>query len=178
MIFCSKCSQWMFFFLKTDEVKGQQWGDWMPDRGNCFNRTGKNFVRCTHSNFTLSGFEHGSSWFNFSYLQSPVVTNTYTYLHWSYYCPIDERRSGIKTLPKTYLQRLIVILNGTVGHCGIAWVGTIGSAAWWYRCNGDETCGSSYKHFTLINYDSRVVPDLKIPHITTLNSQITCIKCL
>ena len=24
------------------------------------------------------------------------------------------------------------------------------------------------KHFTLINYDSRVVPDWKIPHITTL----------
>ena len=31
-----------------------------------------------------------------------------------------------------------------------------------------ETCGQSYKHFTLVNYDSRGVPDLKIPHITTL----------
>ena len=28
--------------------------------------------------------------------------------------------------------------------------------------------GQSYKEFTLINYDSRVVPDWKIPHITTL----------
>ena len=28
----------------------------------------------------------------------------------------------------------------------------------------------SYKHYTLINYDSRVVPDLKIPHIMTLES--------
>ena len=31
-------------------------------------------------------------------------------------------------------------------------------------------CGQSYKQFTLINYDSRVVPDLKTPHITTLGS--------
>ena len=28
----------------------------------------------------------------------------------------------------------------------------------------------SYKHFTLVNYGSRVVTDLKIPHITTLES--------
>ena len=35
------------------------------------------------------------------------------------------------------------------------------------------TSGQSYKHFTLINYDSRVVPDLKIPHITTLDSYLT-----
>ena len=32
------------------------------------------------------------------------------------------------------------------------------------------TCGQSYKHFTLVNYDSRVVPDWKIPHIITLES--------
>ena len=31
-----------------------------------------------------------------------------------------------------------------------------------------RTRGKSYKHFTLVNYDSRVVPDWKIPHITTL----------
>ena len=31
-----------------------------------------------------------------------------------------------------------------------------------------DYCGQSYKHFTIINYDSRVVPDLKLPHITTL----------
>ena len=30
-----------------------------------------------------------------------------------------------------------------------------------------KTCGQSYKHFTLVNYDSRVVPDWKIPHIMT-----------
>ena len=30
--------------------------------------------------------------------------------------------------------------------------------------------GHSYKHLKLVNYDSRVVPDLKIPHITTLES--------
>ena len=32
------------------------------------------------------------------------------------------------------------------------------------------TCGQSYKHFTVVNYDSTVVPDFKIPHITTLES--------
>ena len=30
--------------------------------------------------------------------------------------------------------------------------------------------GQSYKQFTLVNYDSRDVPDLKTPHITTLGS--------
>ena len=33
-----------------------------------------------------------------------------------------------------------------------------------------DTFGQSYKAPTIINYDSRVVPDLKIPHITTLES--------
>ena len=33
-----------------------------------------------------------------------------------------------------------------------------------------HTCGQSYKHFTLVNYDTRVVPDWKIPHIMTLES--------
>ena len=32
----------------------------------------------------------------------------------------------------------------------------------------DRICGRSYKHFTIGNYDSRVVTDWKIPHITTL----------
>ena len=36
--------------------------------------------------------------------------------------------------------------------------------------NTRASCGQSYKHFTLVNYDSRVVPDCKIPHITTLES--------
>ena len=31
-------------------------------------------------------------------------------------------------------------------------------------------CGQSYKQFTVVNYDSRVIPDLKIPQITTLES--------
>ena len=33
-----------------------------------------------------------------------------------------------------------------------------------------QISGQSYKHFTLVNYDSRVIPDWKIPHITTLES--------
>ena len=32
------------------------------------------------------------------------------------------------------------------------------------------TCGQSYKASTIVIYHSRVVPDLKIPHITTLES--------
>ena len=31
-------------------------------------------------------------------------------------------------------------------------------------------CGQSYKASMIVIYDSRVVPDLKIPHITTLES--------
>ena len=31
-------------------------------------------------------------------------------------------------------------------------------------------CGQSYKASTIIMYDSSVVPDFKIPHITTLDS--------
>ena len=41
-----------------------------------------------------------------------------------------------------------------------------------------ETSGQSYKHFTLVNYDSTVVPDWKIPHIMTLELQITIVNCL
>ena len=33
-----------------------------------------------------------------------------------------------------------------------------------------NTSGQSYKASTIIIYDSRVVPDWKIPHITTLES--------
>ena len=36
--------------------------------------------------------------------------------------------------------------------------------------NGQETCGQSYKASTIVIYDSRIVPDLKIPHIATLES--------
>ena len=31
-------------------------------------------------------------------------------------------------------------------------------------------CGKSYKASTIVIYDSRVIPDLKIPYITTLES--------
>ena len=34
----------------------------------------------------------------------------------------------------------------------------------------DSYSGQSYKQFTIVIYDSRVVPDLKIPLITTLDS--------
>ena len=32
----------------------------------------------------------------------------------------------------------------------------------------NTSSGQSYKQFTIVNYDSRVIPDLKTPHITTL----------
>ena len=33
-----------------------------------------------------------------------------------------------------------------------------------------EACGQSYKTSTIVIYDSRVVPDLKLPNISTLES--------
>ena len=39
-----------------------------------------------------------------------------------------------------------------------------------YYDDDDNCCGQSYKASTIVNYDSRVVPDLKIPHVTTLES--------
>ena len=38
------------------------------------------------------------------------------------------------------------------------------------RSSEFESCGQSYKALMIIIYDSRVVPDLKLPHITTLES--------
>ena len=35
---------------------------------------------------------------------------------------------------------------------------------------GSVSCGQSYKASTIVIYNSRVVPDWKIPHITTLES--------
>ena len=34
----------------------------------------------------------------------------------------------------------------------------------------DAICGQSYKAPTIVIYNSRVVPDLKLPHFTTLES--------
>ena len=49
------------------------------------------------------------------------------------------------------------------------------------RAYSSVTSGQSYKHFTLVNYDSRVVPDLKILYIAVavdLNTrQIEAIPC-
>ena len=38
------------------------------------------------------------------------------------------------------------------------------------RLQQEVTSGQSYKASTIVIYDSTVVPDLKIPHITTLES--------
>ena len=37
---------------------------------------------------------------------------------------------------------------------------------------GRYTSGQSYKASTIVIYNSRVIPDLKIPHITTLDSKL------
>ena len=40
-----------------------------------------------------------------------------------------------------------------------------------FKLNGrSEYSGQSYKASSIVIYDSRVIPDLKIPHITTLES--------
>ena len=41
-----------------------------------------------------------------------------------------------------------------------------------------KACDQSYKASKVVIYDSRVVPDLKITHITTLESQFMIVKCL
>ena len=45
-------------------------------------------------------------------------------------------------------------------------------------CRTFKYSGQSCKASTIVIYDSRVVPDLKIPHIMTLESQFTIVKCL
>ena len=40
-------------------------------------------------------------------------------------------------------------------------------SGWWEK---GHTSGQSFKQFAIVNYDSRVVPDLKTPHITILGS--------
>ena len=41
-------------------------------------------------------------------------------------------------------------------------------AAFWI--SNPVNSGQSYKASTIVMYDSRVIPDLKIPHVTTLES--------
>ena len=41
-----------------------------------------------------------------------------------------------------------------------------------------EFCGQSYKHFTLVNYESRVVIWGIFQSGTTLESSLTSVKCL
>ena len=42
----------------------------------------------------------------------------------------------------------------------------------------DETSGQFYKGFTMLNYDTRVISDFKIPHITNLEPLFTIVKPL
>ena len=47
----------------------------------------------------------------------------------------------------------------------------VGMLNYWQAFYGNaKTCGQSYKAPTIVIYDSRGVPDLKLPHITTLES--------
>ena len=53
---------------------------------------------------------------------------------------------------------IFITIQLIVNKIGVDWIQTA------------DLCGQSYKHITLVNYDSRVVPDWKIPHIKTLES--------
>ena len=46
------------------------------------------------------------------------------------------------------------------------------------KCVLPYNSGQSYKGSTIVNYNSRVVPDLKIPYITTLESEFTIVEPL
>ena len=71
----------------------------------------------------------------------------------------------------TYLPRLGPILQNIffeIYGLHMTGIGFTGFA--WFVPQQIGTSGQSYKHFTLVNYDSRVIPDWKIPHITILES--------
>ena len=59
-----------------------------------------------------------------------------------------------------------------IGNLVIGGAGLPRATLWWWCLGGEfnAICGQSYKAFTIVIYDSRVVPDLKILHITTLES--------
>ena len=56
--------------------------------------------------------------------------------------------------------------------------GSVCGSVWKEQSLPTPTSGQSYKAYTIVNYDSRVVPDWKIPHITTLESKFTIVEAL
>ena len=74
--------------------------------------------------------------------------------------------SVFKILPMTGFElRTSGIGNDHSANCSIT-NAQINKNVW----RSPKISGQSYKHFMLVNYDSRVVPDWKIPHIMTLES--------
>ena len=59
------------------------------------------------------------------------------------------------TIVSEYL-RAVVILSHDFNSLKVRWA--------------NDISGQSYKGSTIVNYNSRVIPDLKIPHIMTLGS--------
>ena len=75
---------------------------------------------------------------------------------------------ALLTLQSTALQVSCLVKSKPVKHENMQLITC--SDAFESRLVQLETSGQFYKHFMLVNYDSRVVPDWKIPHITTLES--------
>ena len=73
---------------------------------------------------------------------------------------IEKCRNEMQSSLSRLIRRTILFT-----YCG-----TLNAAMTTSSLNIDLTCGQSYKASTIVIYDSRVVPDLKIPHITTLES--------
>ena len=62
----------------------------------------------------------------------------------------------------------ITAFNNQHSHPMVAFIGV--TSAHGPSPQATACSGQSYKAPTIVNYDSRVAPDLKIPHITTLES--------
>ena len=88
----------------------------------------------------------------------------------------EQRKTLTNDEPPIFLKKLsswslvfdpIKRYNFTAKKCD--W-GSVCGSVWKEQSLPTPTSGQSYKAYTIVNYDSRVVPDWKIPHITTLES--------
>ena len=71
-------------------------------------------------------------------------------------------------------MKILFLLNAVIERKNIFLMGTKNAecilGGLWLVCQQSEfkSFDKSYKACTVVNYDSRVIPDLKIPHIATL----------
>ena len=74
-----------------------------------------------------------------------------------------------------FLVKLFYLYNISDKFVRLLWINSFTQIYLWPFMAQNTDClhllsGQSYKASTIVIYDSRVVPDLKIPHITTLES--------